>query len=485
MLDIQTLLAMVKAIGVISALLVIIGAWQSQKKDGVRLWIAAFLTLAASQFLRDAVTARFGLLAGYALGHLGGTLCSALLYEGVVRYLGLPRRTLPASALFAVTALLCVTALWHQDSALSLAASALSTALFQAAIALALWRQWLALRGFARLFAVLVFTLSALVSLLRAWLVLAPPRFIEGLHPNALLILAIISVTILQANCLVFLVNQSLLEQIRQAMSKLKATQAQLVLHEKMSSVQILTKGMAHEINNPANFAHAGAQILETELESFRRFLLELAQDDAGDTVLNSINARVDRLRAHTGTILDGTTKIGQLIKDLRTFSRLDEAAEKEIDIGQNLVAVINLVRGHYAHVFDINVEFQERVLLYCQPAQLNQVFINLIVNACHAIETRKMQGASSYQGKLSIRKRVDGNCLVLEFEDNGCGMPEHVIGHIFDPFYTTKEVGSATGLGLSTALAIVKRHRGKLEVRSRDGEGSCFTLSLPLAAPD
>ncbi|HZZ64211.1 MAG TPA: ATP-binding protein, partial [Candidatus Baltobacteraceae bacterium] len=266
-------------------------------------------------------------------------------------------------------------------------------------------------------------------------------------------------------------------------LDEIRRMQGQLVQQEKMAGLGTLVAGVTHEINNPANFAHLGAQELAAELARFRDFLLEMAGDEAPAEVIADINARIDRLDFRADTIAEGTTRIRDLVKDLRTFSRLDEADRKMVRIGDSLQSTLNLVQTQYKKIADIRCELDANPEMECWPAQLNQVFMNLIVNACQAIATRKRRNPlDDYEGVLTIRSRIDAGNFVLEFEDNGCGIPKAAAGHIFEPFFTTKGVGEGTGLGLSISYGIVEKHGGSIDVRSVEGEGTCFTVRLPLS---
>jgi signal transduction histidine kinase len=265
------------------------------------------------------------------------------------------------------------------------------------------------------------------------------------------------------------------------AMETLTSTREQLVLREKMASIGALTAGIAHEVNNPTNFAHVGAQGLGSDLERFREFLLGLAGPDAAAAVLESINERIDGLNAQVSTILEGTSRVRDLVKDLRTFSRLDEADRKAVAVADSVRATVNLVRTQFAHVTEIECALAANPTLECWPAQLNQVFMNLIVNACHAIEQHRPGGG----GHLHIRSRIVEARLLIEFEDNGCGMDAQTQRRIFDPFFTTKTVGRGTGLGLSISSGIIHRHGGDITVRSAPGAGACFTVAMPLHGHD
>ncbi|MEN9869012.1 MAG: hypothetical protein RL748_4602 [Pseudomonadota bacterium] len=263
------------------------------------------------------------------------------------------------------------------------------------------------------------------------------------------------------------------------AYEQLKGAQAQLVFQEKMVSLGTLTAGVAHEINNPANFAHVGAFNLKTELGQFHQFLLQLAGDDAPPELLASLEQRIGVLNQHLATISEGTIRIRDLVKDLRTFSRLDEAESKEIAIADSLGSTINLVRMQYIESTRIVLDLAANPVLECWPAQLNQVFMNLIVNACQAIEARQLSQPGP--GLLRISSRADEHWLTLSFEDNGLGMSESTQAHIFEPFFTTKTVGEGMGMGLSISFGIIEKHRGKMEVQSTEGKGTCFIIKLPL----
>ncbi|MCY0911653.1 two-component regulator propeller domain-containing protein [Massilia antarctica] len=277
--------------------------------------------------------------------------------------------------------------------------------------------------------------------------------------------------------------KRELARQVAASLEGLQNAQQQLVLHEKMASLGTLSAGIAHEINNPGNFAHAGAQVLATELERFRAFLLALAGADADAAVIDSLNGRIDALVRQSATILEGTSRIRDLVRDLGTFARPDEGAMTTAPIGPNLLATVHLVRTLYASVANIGCVLEADPPLACWPAQLNQVFMNLIVNACHAIEDKQRRGGDFAPGMLAISSRTDGAWLYLDFEDSGSGIDPAVIDHIYEPFFTTKPTGHGTGLGLSISFGIVERHGGSLTVRSKPGQGSRFTVRLPLPA--
>ena len=269
-------------------------------------------------------------------------------------------------------------------------------------------------------------------------------------------------------------------QQLSSAMDSLKTTQQQLVFQEKMASLGTLTAGVAHEINNPVNFAHVGVQLLTSDLETFRVFLHQLAGENADPEVLVSLNQHIDELKSKATLVSDGTTRIRDLVKDLQAFSRLGEAERKVVSIKESLLSTTNLVRVQYENIATIECHLDADPLIDCWPAQLNQVFMNLIVNACHAIEEKQRTTNSRATGKITIRSNIEADMLVIDFADNGCGIETSIVDKIFEPFFTTKEVGHGTGLGLSISFKIIENHRGTLTATSIPGEGSCFTIKLP-----
>jgi ligand-binding sensor domain-containing protein/signal transduction histidine kinase len=276
--------------------------------------------------------------------------------------------------------------------------------------------------------------------------------------------------------------NADAYQKLEKVVKELKTAQQQLVFQEKMASIGALTAGVAHEINNPANFAHAGAQNLGSEIERFRSFLLKLAGEDADAAVLERLNHDIDALVGKLGIIVEGTSRIRDLVKDLRSFSRLDEAERKTVSITESLTATARLVRTMYEDTAEFRYDFKAHPMLECWPAQLNQVFMNLIVNACDAIREKPWHDPAAPRGTLTIGVQVEDDEVVIEFDDDGCGIAPDMVDHIFEPFVTTKASDQGTGLGLSISFSIIGWHKGSLTVSSVQGEGSCFTVRLPLA---
>lgn len=281
-------------------------------------------------------------------------------------------------------------------------------------------------------------------------------------------------------------------QELQEQYIKLQEAQGQLIQSEKMASLGTLVAGVAHEINNPANFTYSGAQNIQTRLEQLRDLIYELIGDDPESEVAEMFREHFDPLFSNLAAIVDGTQRIRSIVTGLRTFSRLDESEYKEEHIVPGIQSTIPLVGANYGDDVDFVCEFEADPALDCWPAQLNQVFMNLTVNACQAIlskcnkDQRKGALATQKCGTLLIRTDMkDEAHLRITFKDDGVGMSESVKQRIFEPFFTTKDVGQGTGLGLSISHGIIEKHHGQFLVDSVQGEGTTIKLILPLKQPE
>jgi signal transduction histidine kinase len=270
---------------------------------------------------------------------------------------------------------------------------------------------------------------------------------------------------------------------LTEALGRLREAQAQLVHREKMASVGQLVAGIAHEINNPVNFIqgnlHYLAEYVRVLVDLLGRY--EAAAPELGERFAQ---LRDESELAHVLQDLDsvlagcreGVERTTSLVRDLRTFSRLDRAERVLGNVHEILDSTLNLLRGRLARI-RVHRDYGELPELESLAGQLGQVFMNLLSNAADAL------GDS---GTLTVRTRaLEGGRVAIEIEDDGKGIePEH-LERIFDPFFTTKDVGKGTGLGLSVSWGIVERHGGTIRVRSEPGRGSCFRVELPLRMPE
>ena len=256
--------------------------------------------------------------------------------------------------------------------------------------------------------------------------------------------------------------------ELRDQLQELRQDQAALVQTEKMASLGRLAAGLTHEIHTPL-----GALI--SNLDMLRRCVTRIEEEVAAGTAA----ARLEALQKQTtmcGELLDlqqtASERIHKIIHSLRMFAHLDRAEEEEYDLHDGIDASLSLLAHQTKGRIEIERDYGEIGLLNCKPDAINQIFMNLLQNAVHAIEDK---------GKIRIRSCVRNNQIVLEVADTGKGIdPEH-LEQIFDPGFTTKPRGVGTGLGLAIAYRTIQDHEGTIEVESEPGKGTTFTLRLPL----
>jgi two-component system NtrC family sensor kinase len=268
-------------------------------------------------------------------------------------------------------------------------------------------------------------------------------------------------------------------EQNRHLAARLEETQNQLMQSEKMAAIGQLAAGVAHEINNPVGFVNSNLGTLKL----YTGHLLDvIAAYETGDPALiASARQQADLafLRDDLPTLIhesqEGLGRVTRIVQDLKDFSHVDEAEQQEADLNAGIESTLNVVWNEIKYKAEVIRELGDIPPVRCVPAQINQVFMNLLVNAAQAIERR---------GRIILRSGQEDGFVWCEIEDNGKGMSADVQQRIFEPFFTTKPVGKGTGLGLSLSYdIIVKKHGGRLDVRSTPGVGSCFRLSLPVDA--
>ena len=259
--------------------------------------------------------------------------------------------------------------------------------------------------------------------------------------------------------------NETLEARVEERTRELSDTQALLVQSEKMRSLGQLVAGVAHELNNPIGFVHANLKLLE---EKVGRLMGDDLDEETRKRTREAINKLLSRSR-------EGTERVKQIVQDLRTFSRMDQAELQEVCLNEEIDRTLGLMEPRLKGGVTIVRDYGDLPRIRCYAGQLNQVFMNLLMNACDAVDGR---------GTITIRTRAVPEGVRLEFEDDGPGMLPEVKERIFEPFFTTKPVGKGTGLGLSLSHGIVERHGGSMSVESEPGRGSRFVIELPLEAP-
>jgi two-component system NtrC family sensor kinase len=273
-------------------------------------------------------------------------------------------------------------------------------------------------------------------------------------------------------------------DELENAYRELKSTQAKIVQQEKMASIGQLAAGVAHEINNPIGFISSNLGSMKKYLERLTGYVnemdaaIELVPDEGYRQTFRErkkalkIDYIIEDGRDLLDESLDGAERVRSIVQNLKSFSRVDESECKSADINECLESTLNIVWNELKYKATLVRDLGPLPQIRCFPQQLNQVFMNLLVNAVQAIEN---------QGEIRVRTWQEGTSVYASVSDTGCGIPDHVLSKIFEPFYTTKEVGKGTGLGLSITYDIIKKHQGEIFVESRPGEGSTFTIRLPI----
>lgn len=269
-------------------------------------------------------------------------------------------------------------------------------------------------------------------------------------------------------------------------LAKIKQTQDQLLQTEKMASIGQLAAGVAHEINNPVGYVYSNLGTLE----NYVRDLLEListyeAFEDScspPDALLSTLlqqkqELQLDYLRDDAPALVaecqEGLTRVKNIVQDLKDFSHVREAEWEWTDLEKGLESTLNIVHNELKYKATVEKHYDKLPLVRCVPSQINQVLMNLLVNAAQAIED---------SGRITVATGTDGHDWVwIDISDTGSGIDAKDIDHLFDPFFTTKPVGQGTGLGLALSYSIVERHGGDIQVSSQLGEGSRFRVRLPV----
>ncbi|BAY74667.1 integral membrane sensor signal transduction histidine kinase [Nostoc linckia NIES-25] len=287
--------------------------------------------------------------------------------------------------------------------------------------------------------------------------------------------------------------------ELQKALQELQSTQAQLIQTEKMSSLGQLVAGVAHEINNPVNFISGNityvsqytqqllelVQLYQEEFPNYRQTIQEKIDDIDLEFVVEDLPKILSSMKM-------GSQRIEQIVLSLRTFSHLDEADMKEVDIHEGIESTLLILQNRFKAKpehpkIEILKEYGKLPLVECYAGQLNQVFMNVINNAIDALDTwnaqRSQQEIQNNPSQIIIStKIIDNNHVVVKIADNGPGMTQEVKQKLFDPFFTTKPVGQGTGLGLSISYQIiVQKHSGVLRCESQLGKGTEFWIEIPL----
>jgi signal transduction histidine kinase len=276
--------------------------------------------------------------------------------------------------------------------------------------------------------------------------------------------------------------------ELEKTLSELKSAQSSILQQEKMASIGQLAAGVAHEINNPMGFIISNLNSLKKYTDKLVEFMNlqsaaidQLAPQAGVDAIAAEMQTRkktlkIDYILEDLGDMvdesLDGAERVKKIVQDLKSFSRLDESELKPADINEGLESTLHIVWNDLKYKATVRKEYGDIPLTVCNLGQLNQVFVNLLINAAQAIETK---------GEILVKTTSNNDHITITIADTGIGIAADKVGRVFEPFYTTKEVGRGTGLGLSIAYDIVKKHKGEIWAESEVGKGTTFTISIPI----
>lgn len=261
-------------------------------------------------------------------------------------------------------------------------------------------------------------------------------------------------------------------EEMRAMNAQLQATQKQLLQSEKMASIGQLAAGVAHEINNPVGYVYSNIGTLQGYVRELLTVVKHLSGKGEGPTPQCDIDFLEEDIPQLMSETREGLDRVKKIVQDLKDFSRVDKSDDwEEANLVKGLESTLNIVQNEIKYKASVVKELAPLPDVPCLPTQLNQVFMNLLVNAAQAIPAK---------GTITLRSGHDDAQVWVEVADDGCGMPPEVQARIFEPFFTTKPVGQGTGLGLSVSYSIVQKHNGKIVLKSAPGQGTSFRVVLP-----
>jgi PAS domain S-box-containing protein len=281
------------------------------------------------------------------------------------------------------------------------------------------------------------------------------------------------------------------------SISNIKKTQPKLIQQEKLASIGQLAAGIAHELNNPIGFISSNFTSLKSYVNIIKKYIEQF--EEIASSLHSKENSAVSEIAAHidkykkeqkldyifedigdlVSESMEGIHRITGIVRNLRNFSRIDVDSEiEQYDINGAIESTLIVAKNEIKYVADIKRDYSQIPPVHCIGGEINQVFLNIIVNAAQSIKSQ----TRSIRGVIKIKTYNDKEFVYCEITDNGPGIPDKIVHRIFDPFFTTKEAGKGTGLGLNISYDIVvHKHNGDLLVKSKEGVGTKFIIKIPI----
>ncbi len=283
-------------------------------------------------------------------------------------------------------------------------------------------------------------------------------------------------------------------QKLKEAYIKLRKAWLHILQQEKMASIGQLAAGIAHEINNPIAYVISNLNSLAAYTDKIIKFLNEQLKViekitgfdiDECNKMINGINEKkhkykidfiLEDIKSLVQESVIGSNKIKKIVQDLKDFSYIDQEQYKPADLNKGLDNTINILRNELKHKVILKKDYKNIPLTNCNPGQLNQVFMNIILNAVQSIKDK---------GEIIVKTRHIKSDIIISISDTGCGIKKNDLNRLFEPFFSTKDVGSGTGLGLSTSFEIVKNHNGEINVKSEVDKGTMFIIKIPVISKE
>jgi len=261
-----------------------------------------------------------------------------------------------------------------------------------------------------------------------------------------------------------------------------KLAEQRLAAGEHLESIGRLAAGVAHEINTPIQYLNDSVYFIRDAMQDL---LAQNAKLAAALPVPPEVDEEIEDLKRELppalDRVVDGLARIAEIVRSMKEFSHVDQREMSRVDLNRAINSTLIIARSEYKYVAELQTEFADLPLVLCHGGQVNQVVLNLVVNAAHAIADKNKGKASAEKGLITVTSRIEAGFAVISISDTGGGIPEAIRKRIFEPFFTTKEVGRGTGQGLSIAHNVIKAHGGKLDFVTELGKGTTFNVRLPL----